>query len=78
MDQSEYPTLRSSLERLTLNDSSVSVRPDSSSALGQGWRIGFLGLLHMEVFTQRLEEVLNYNYYKYIIIFIFRSSVHLF
>ena len=57
MDQSEYPTLRSSLERLTLNDSSVSVRPDSSSALGQGWRIGFLGLLHMEVFTQRLEEV---------------------
>ena len=57
MDQSEYPVLRSSLERLTLNDSSVSINPDSSSALGQGWRIGFLGLLHMEVFTQRLEEV---------------------
>ena len=37
MDQSEYPTLRSSLERLILNDSSVSVHPDSSSALGQGW-----------------------------------------
>ena len=57
MDQSEYSILRSSLERLTLNDSSVTVHPDSSSALGQGWRIGFLGLLHMEVFTQRLEEV---------------------
>ncbi len=57
MDQSEYPILRSSLERLVLNDSSVTISPDSSSALGQGWRIGFLGLLHMEVFTQRLEEV---------------------
>ena len=80
MDQSEHPTLRSSLERLTLNDSSVSVRPDSSSALGQGWRIGFLGLLHMEVFTQKLEEVHLIKLYilKYIIIFIFRSSVHLF
>ena len=57
MDQSEYTVLRSSLEKLTLNDNSVTVSPDSSSALGQGWRIGFLGLLHMEVFTQRLEEV---------------------
>ena len=61
MDQSEYPVLRSSLERLILNDSSVTITPDSSSALGQGWRIGFLGLLHMEVFTQRLEEVYNNN-----------------
>ncbi len=57
MDQSEYTVLRSSLEKLTLNDNSVTISPDSSSALGQGWRIGFLGLLHMEVFTQRLEEV---------------------
>ena len=56
MDQSEYSILRSFLERLTLNDSSVTVHPDSSSALGQGWRIGFLGLLHMEVFTQRLKR----------------------
>ena len=57
MDQSEYPSLRSSLEKLILNDSSVSVFHDSSVALGQGWRLGFLGLLHMDVFRQRLEEV---------------------
>lgn len=61
MDQSEYPNLRSALERLVLNDSSVTVKPDSSNALGQGWRIGFLGLLHMDVFTQRLEEVTVIN-----------------
>ena len=57
MDQSEYSVLRSALEKLTLNDSSVSVFQDSSVALGQGWRLGFLGLLHMDVFRQRLEEV---------------------
>ena len=57
MDQSEYPSLRTALEKLTLNDSSVSVFQDSSVALGQGWRLGFLGLLHMDVFRQRLEEV---------------------
>ncbi|CAI8034512.1 Translation factor GUF1, mitochondrial [Geodia barretti] len=56
MDQSEYPVLRTALEKLTLNDSSVSVFQDSSVALGQGWRLGFLGLLHMDVFRQRLEE----------------------
>ena len=57
MDQSEYPVLRTALEKLALNDSSVSVFKDSSMALGQGWRLGFLGLLHMDVFRQRLEEV---------------------
>ncbi|XP_047210568.1 translation factor Guf1, mitochondrial isoform X2 [Girardinichthys multiradiatus] len=58
-DQSEYPTLRSAIERLTLNDSSVTVQRDSSLALGAGWRLGFLGLLHMEVFNQRLEQEYN-------------------
>ena len=57
MDQSEYPVLRTAIEKLTLNDSSVSIYPDSSAVLGQGWRLGFLGLLHMDVFQQRLEEV---------------------
>lgn len=59
MDQSEYVGLRSAIERLTLNDSSVSVQRDSSLALGAGWRLGFLGLLHMEVFNQRLEQEYN-------------------
>ncbi|XP_071453075.1 translation factor GUF1 homolog, mitochondrial [Hetaerina americana] len=55
-DQSQYIALRSALEKLVLNDSTVSLVPDSSPALGQGWRLGFLGLLHMEVFGQRLEQ----------------------
>uniref|UniRef100_A0A667Z794 GTP binding elongation factor GUF1 n=1 Tax=Myripristis murdjan TaxID=586833 RepID=A0A667Z794_9TELE len=59
MDQSEYTGLRSAIERLTLNDSSVTVQRDSSLALGAGWRLGFLGLLHMEVFNQRLEQEYN-------------------
>ena len=48
--------LRSAVERLTLNDSSVSLVPESSQALGQGFRCGFLGVLHMEVFHQRLMD----------------------
>ncbi|EFX81974.1 hypothetical protein DAPPUDRAFT_49405 [Daphnia pulex] len=56
MDQSETAALRSALDKLTLNDSSVTVAKESSAALGQGWRLGFLGLLHMEVFNQRLEQ----------------------
>ncbi|KAL6480334.1 hypothetical protein MHYP_G00113670 [Metynnis hypsauchen] len=59
MDQSEYTMLRSAVEKLTLNDSSVTVQRDSSLALGAGWRLGFLGLLHMEVFNQRLEQEYN-------------------
>lgn len=56
VDQSEHLYLRSAIEKLTLNDASVSVHPDSCLALGQGWRLGFLGLLHMDVFKQRLEQ----------------------
>ncbi|XP_069712205.1 translation factor GUF1, mitochondrial isoform X3 [Phaenicophaeus curvirostris] len=59
VDQTEYNNLKSALERLTLNDSSVNVHRDSSLALGAGWRLGFLGLLHMEVFNQRLEQEYN-------------------
>ncbi|KAJ1214938.1 hypothetical protein NDU88_002548 [Pleurodeles waltl] len=58
-DQSEYNNLKSAVEKLTLNDSSVTVHRDSSPALGAGWRLGFLGLLHMEVFNQRLEQEYN-------------------
>lgn len=55
-EQSQHVSLRSAIEKLILNDSAVSLIPDSSPALGQGWRLGFLGLLHMEVFCQRLQQ----------------------
>lgn len=56
IDQSQHVNLRNAIEKLTLNDSAVSVAVDTSPALGQGWRLGFLGLLHLEVFTQRLHQ----------------------
>ncbi|KAK9504602.1 hypothetical protein O3M35_010903 [Rhynocoris fuscipes] len=56
INQSQHPVLRAAIEKLTLNDNAVSVSLDSSPALGQGWRLGFLGLLHLEVFSQRLEQ----------------------
>lgn len=55
-DQSQHVSLRGALDKLILNDSAVTLTPDSSPALGQGWRLGFLGLLHMEVFCQRLSQ----------------------
>ncbi|KAG8303117.1 Translation factor guf1 mitochondrial, partial [Homalodisca vitripennis] len=56
MDQSQHVSMRSAIEKLALNDPAVTVTIDSSPALGQGWRVGFLGLLHLEVFNQRLEQ----------------------
>lgn len=55
-EQSQHVPLRSAIEKLILNDSAVTLIPDSSPALGQGWRLGFLGLLHLEVFCQRLQQ----------------------
>ncbi|XP_073972395.1 translation factor waclaw [Rhodnius prolixus] len=55
-NQAQHTVLRAAIEKLTLNDNAVSVTIDSSPALGQGWRLGFLGLLHLEVFNQRLEQ----------------------
>lgn len=55
-DQKQHTLLKSAIEKLCLNDSAVTVTPDSSPALGSGWRLGFLGLLHMEVFCQRLQQ----------------------
>ncbi|XP_058451064.1 translation factor GUF1 homolog, mitochondrial [Malaya genurostris] len=55
-DQSQHPYLKGAIEKLMLNDSAVTVTPDSSPALGQGWRLGFLGLLHLDVFSQRLQQ----------------------
>ncbi|KAE9556216.1 hypothetical protein FO519_000555 [Halicephalobus sp. NKZ332] len=56
VNSAQYEDLRMAVERLCLNDPSVVITPDSSSALGLGWRVGFLGVLHMEVFSQRLEQ----------------------
>lgn len=56
MNQSEYTALKVAINKLTLNDASVSVNNDHSAALGAGFRLGFLGLLHMDVFNQRLEQ----------------------
>lgn len=59
IDNSEFEPLRAAIEKLTLNDASVTVEKKSSAALGLGFRCGFLGLLHMEVFKQRLEQEYN-------------------
>ena len=56
VDASEFELLRDAIEKLTLNDASVTVEKKSSPALGLGFRCGFLGLLHMDVFKQRLEQ----------------------
>ena len=58
-DSSQFNDFKDSLEKLSLNDSSFSYEQESSAALGQGFRCGFLGLLHMEVIRERLEREFN-------------------
>ena len=59
IDGDDFENLRESLQRLKLNDASITYEPESSGALGFGFRIGFLGLLHMEIVKERLEREFN-------------------
>jgi len=59
IDGSEYPNLREALDKLKLSDASLVYEPETSVALGFGFRCGFLGLLHLEIITERLEREFN-------------------
>ena len=60
-DGADYPALKDALEKLRMNDASLSFEPETSVALGYGFRCGFLGLLHMDIITTRLEREFDLN-----------------
>jgi len=61
VDADDYQALKDSIEKMKLSDASLIFEPETSSALGFGFRVGFLGMLHMEIFQERLEREFNQN-----------------
>lgn len=61
VDADDYTALKDSIEKMKLSDASLVFEPETSSALGFGFRVGFLGMLHMEIFQERLEREFNQN-----------------
>ncbi len=59
IESSKYPNLKEAIEKLKLNDASLTFEPESSSTLGFGFRMGFLGLLHLEIISERIEREFN-------------------